>query len=191
MKRFILATIFGSAMLFLALAPQVRADGTDNFTYTGIDRYGNGVTASWSLPSSPTPDGGVNAWYFSFLNDVTVTYTIGNTTKTDSNTTLYFINNTAQNFYGGGYGGFELVENAGPWTVLVAEYFTNPGVALFSGSTTQPTFNLGTYNLTNMTNGVPTPGTLVISTPEPSVLLLLLTGLLASAVVLGLKRVAA
>ncbi len=193
MKCYIMGAVLGVIALSLVMAPQVRADGIDNFTYTGSVLGGNAITISWSLPSSPTPNSGVNGWFTGFNGDVTVNYTYNGNMHTDSNVSVYFLNKTAINFSGVGHGGFELVDFSAPipWAVLYASFLPGPGVSTYSGSESAPTFILGTYNLTNTAYGADTPGTLVISTPEPSALLLLLTGLLAAAAVFGLKRVVA
>jgi hypothetical protein len=98
---------------------------------------------------------------------------------------------------GNGYGGiFIALWQYGIY--LVPATPTCPGIQLFTGSDSAPTFTLGTFNFTDVAydsvSGGPgngNPATLVISTPEPSALVLLLTVLLASTVFLGLKRVAA
>jgi hypothetical protein len=191
-----IGAVLGVVALFLLMAPQVRADGVDNFTYTEALGGGNTLVATWSLPSSPTPDIYSLGNGFIFQDDVTFTYSLnGTVTQTTSDANLIFMNADSGSI-SGAFGGFELA-NAFLISPLVEGFVlypastSSPGVQLFSGPDNAPTFALGTYNLTDVAYGQSNPGILVISTPEPSALLLLLSGLLASALVLGLKRAAA
>jgi hypothetical protein len=192
MKRYLFAAVVGVVALLLTLAPQVRADGADTFTYTGTVSGGSPITVSWTLPGSPAPNVFVNNWYTGFTN-ITVTYTYNGSTHTYTNANLYFFSSSAADFAGGGTGGFQLgiPTLVIPFHTINPSYLPGPGVQIFSGSTSAPTFNPGTYNLINTAYGADTTGTLVISTPEPSALIMLLSGFLAATAALGIKKVIA
>jgi hypothetical protein len=95
------------------------------------------------------------------------------------------------------YGGFELIDpsnlnNPTFGNTVLYPASSKPGISgsqLYSLTGNSPTFNLGTYNSTDVAYGGSNPVTLVISTPEPSALVLLLIGLFAAAVTVGFKKV--
>lgn len=188
MKPYRIGVMLGAVALLLAMAPRVRADGIDNFTFTESLGGGNTLVVTWSLPSSPTQTTLTPGYGYGFTG-VNLTYTLNGVVETTtSNTDVGFFFSGASLNSGGAYGGLEIVNDSSCCGVIYAASTSDPGVQLFTGD---PTFTLGTYTLTDVAFGNAYPATLVISTPEPSTLLLLLAGLLSSVVVLGLKRTAA
>lgn len=79
-------------------------------------------------------------------------------------------------------------------TVIYPALLSNPGTQLFSLSGDVPTFIPGTYNFvdvaygTNNSYGAYNLATVVIATPEPSAVLLLLTGFVIAAAGLTLRK---
>lgn len=188
MNPYRIGAMLGVVALVLAMAPQVRADGIDNFTFTESLGGGNTLVVTWSLPSSPTTTTFTPGYGYG-ITGANLTYTLNGVVETTtSNTIIGFYLSAASVNSGGAYGGLEIVDLSSCCGVIYAASTSDPGVQLFTGD---PTFTLGNYTLTDVAYGNSYPATLVISTPEPSTLLLLLAGLLSSAVVLGLKRTTA
>lgn len=126
MKRYSLAVVLGLTVMLLALAPQLRADGTDHFTYN----HGNAILATHSSHADSDSD---HDW------------------------------NTAEG----------LCSSAHSHSVRLGSS---------SGSNA---------NSDCSTTGGSSDGGSATSTPEPSSLILLLSGLMAAAVGLTLKKVVA
>jgi hypothetical protein len=156
MRRLIIGGLL-IAILGLVSASRAQADGGDDtFTYTFA-----GNTFVWQLPASPTIGAGDFVTGDYFISDVT--FTENGVAQAPGD--IRFFSSEA-------YGGFEGVDS---------DTF---GAQLYSGTEEFPTFTPGTYYLNNGTSTGPL-GTLVISTPEPSSLMLIGSGLLS---LLGLAR---
>jgi hypothetical protein len=165
MSRSVRISIFAVALLALCAAPQLRADGIDTFTYT---ESGAGLVATlvWQLPASPSLDP-------SFTNTGTG-FTIGTDTGSFflDGTFLFPFSDTfsfSDELDGGGVN--DIGGGLGSVLALSTEQFDQ----LYSGGADSPTFTPGTYQVDNAVDT--TPGTLVISAPEPPAILLLLVGL--------------
>jgi hypothetical protein len=172
MRRYLLVLSIGFVLIFLVSAPQVRADGVDTFTFTEANFNGSSqlLTVTWQLPSSPTSLALSSDGLGFETNPVPITATLGGLTETLPDT-FVFLNSSL----GGGF-----FEGNGI-------FFTTPGGAqLYSGFETGPTFTPGTYN--GFDSGFGGEATLAIATPEPSALLLLLSGLAAFLICLTLKK---
>jgi hypothetical protein len=158
--------IFGGlliAVLGLVSASRAQADGVDTFTYTF-----EGNTFVWQLPSSPTIGAGdfVLGGNFAILD---VPYSENGVAQTPSEFD-FFSSSDAEG------GGFEIIT---PSLTSPANAF---GAQLYSGMENAPTFVPSTYDLNNGSTTGPL-GTLIISTssvstPEPSSLVLMGSGLL-------------
>lgn len=147
-------SLVAASLACLGLATPAHAD-TVNYTFTGF-----GTTATFSLPSNPSPSL-VATNYFQINNvPITISGMGGITTNLDFFTTA-----------GGG--------GLGSGTNILG------GPQLFSGSLTSPTLLTGSFPLSGSVNpdgdgAVPVSGTLVANAlgpvPEPSSFALLLTG---------------
>jgi hypothetical protein len=165
MSRSVRISIFAIALLALCAAPQLRADGIDTFTYT---ESGDGVvvTLVWQLPASPSLDSS------SFTNT-------GFTIETDTGSFfldgafLFPFSDTFSFSDQPDGGGVNDIGYAGLGSVLALSTYQFD--QFYSGGADSPTFTPGTYQVTNAVDT--TPGTLVISAPEPSAIILLLVGL--------------
>lgn len=150
-----------ASALFLPIA--AHADAIDDFRITG---QGNIIT--FSLPASPpdvfvpTGAGGATGGFI-VLPDTPVTFN-GDT----SSTSIEFFN--GELYVGAGLNFFE------PGVA-----YTLVGAILYTGSEYEPTFKLGTFDLHQFASGQEytltiTPESAPPSVPEPSSLLLLLSG---------------
>jgi hypothetical protein len=162
--------MFAAAVLLLS-APQVRADGIDTFTLNeslnGIDT----TTLSWQLPAAGVPDLGLDGAGFAFYNVSTSEYLDGVLQTTIPNDTIVYLV---------GYGLYDSLQ------LGVFGSSTLP----YSGLESAPVFIPGTYTGTDPID--PTiASTLTISTPEPSVLLMLSIGFLALVGAIALKKIQA
>ncbi len=154
------------ALIALFCAPQLRADGVDTFTFA--ESIGSqDLIISWTLPASPTSSE-LTVGSDSFtISTVTGTYSFGGTTTDFSDIFTFRDSATAGGLIDAtGSMAFNLV------TPALEQFFT--------GSLRSPTFTPGTFDVINFTQDgtdVTGVGTLAISTPEPSVLLLFCVGL--------------
>lgn len=183
MRRLLFVPVF-FLVAFLFLAPtQLRADGFD-FTFSeNLVGLGD-VTLSWSLPAPTTPDLVYPGLGFSVINVPTMLAVDGGspTPVTDSFT---FFNSAGATI--NGYVFTDLVQ------------FELAGVGpVFYGDPSSPTFIPGVYHGFDVNpvyvdaNGNPDAACLtIVSTPEPSSILLLLMGFLALAGAVSVKKAAA
>jgi hypothetical protein len=166
MKKFL--GIF-ALLIFLALSSAnfAMADGIDQFTYTA-----GGNTFTWQLPASPSPTSdNIYPGVAFTIPDVLVSVN-GGTPQLGS---FDFYSTMCS-------GGFDLTfgDNVPANTI---------GQQLYTGWEGTPTFIIGTFLETDYgpsDNGI--PGTLVISTPEPSSLLLLAAGVVLFLLALRSKK---
>jgi hypothetical protein len=177
MRRLSLAGLCFLAVLFLLSTPQVRADGTDTFTFSEQVSPGNNLAITWQLPSSPGDISIADPGVGFVLPSVCVTTYLDGSFAGSSVDSLVFLNNDN----GGGF---------------LDDTFGLAGVSqLYSGSESWPTFITGTYSgfdaLNLDVNGNLIPASLTITAPEPSSLLSLLVGFLAVAVALALRKLQA
>jgi hypothetical protein len=179
MRRNLIVSVFGLALLLMLSAPQLRADGggSDNFTFTEQIAPSENLSVVWNLPASPNPDTFVPGVGFADVN-VPTTYFLNGVYQQTTADTFLFLSNAA----GGGFiDGFT---------------FGLAGTTqLYTGCESNPTFATGTYNgfdaLNFNSNGGFIPATLTIAAPEPSALVLLLFGFLALFGTLTLKKLQA
>ena len=151
---------------FSFLSPS-RANADDIFSF----QLG-GATYTWELPASPT---------IPPSDATTVSFVIPNLPYSLNGVVSTFFPNQFDFFTASDGGGFALLNTLNPsfpLHVALDEF----GPQFFAGSTSAPTFLPGTYMLTSGRNG---PGTLTITTPEPSSLLLIGSGVLT---LLGFAR---
>jgi hypothetical protein len=165
MRRLMIGALL-IAILGLVSASRAQADGVDlTFNYEFA-----GNTFIWHLPASPGPIDPSN-----FTGDMFAILSVS-----------YIENDMPQiptefDFFSfGDGGGFEII----PPTLSGTPPANTFGAQLYSGTTESPTFTPGIYHLNNDTPDGPLD-TLIISTPEPSSLMLLGSGLLA---LLGFAR---
>ena len=178
MHRVLLIPVFAIALMALCAAPQVRADGVDTFTYT--EGFGDSVaTLVWQFPASPILDpSSYTDTGFTIAAD-SVSYFLEGTFFSFSDTfsdTFTFSNTDASG--GVNDNGLDVV-----FFALSTAQFDQ----FYLGGESNPTFAPGTYQVTNALDLF--PGTLVISTPEPSALTLFCVGLCAMLLVSFRKRV--
>jgi len=176
MHRVLLIPVFAIALMALCAAPQVRADGVDTFTYT--EGFGDSVvTLVWQFPASPILDpSSYTDTGFTIAAD-SVSYFLEGTFFSFSDTfsdTFTFSNTDA----GGGVN-----DSLGSFALSTAQF----DQFYYLDGERNPTFRSGTYQVTNAFDLF--PGTLVISTPEPSALTLFCVGLCAMLFVSFRKRV--
>jgi hypothetical protein len=160
--RRVAAISFLAAVVGLLGTSRAMADSIDTFTYNFA-----GNTFAWDLPASPVPDGSLPGYSFEIDN---VSYSENGVPEPPEIFTFFSL---AEG------GGFAVGEN------LILDAY---GEQLYSPTESVPTFLTGTYELAN--GGPDGPlGTLVISsTPEPTSLLLLGTGMLALSGILKKRR---
>ncbi len=174
MHRVLLIPVFAIALVALCAAPQVRADGVDTFTYT---ESSGGFVASlvWQLPASPILDS------FSYTD---TGFTIG------ADSVSYFLEGTFLFSFSDTFTFSNTDASGGVNDSLDGVFFalsTAQFDQFYLGGESNPTFTPGTYQVTNAFGSL--PGTLVISTPEPSALTLFCVGLCAMLFVSFRKRV--
>jgi hypothetical protein len=151
-------------LLTLFSASQVRADGTDFYTYTAA-----GNTFTWQLPSQPSNPQEVSLGESFTFETITI---LENGVSSITGTMDFFSPDSL--------GGFDFwIGSSSDPTWLIDSI----GAQLYSGSENSPTMSTGTFTLTDYGNaqiGPDSPsytGTLqVTEAPEPSALLLLLVG---------------
>jgi hypothetical protein len=164
MRRGVLCSFFAMALIAFFCAPQLRADGIATFTYTDPTLA---LTVVWTLPEHPSTDPTFSPDSSDGL------FSISSATPAD---TFVFFNSSSNAAPGYPNGG--LID-------FLGLYLTTPGGdQFFKGDVSNPTFvPMAFYgDVTNNLIG-DTGGTLVITTPEPSVLLLLFAGLCALLIV--------
>jgi len=175
MNRFLLACGLAVAPLLLLSAPQVRADGIDTFTFT--ETVGTDTTVlTWQLPAIPIPDAIAPDTFFVTLAVQTAVSVNGVVQPTVSEDFFFFAN------------GF----NSGGLAEDQFGFFLAGVGPVFSGTPDTPSFTCGTYS--GLDSGSVFDGaseTLVISTPEPSVFLMVFAGLIALFGGVALKKVSA
>ncbi len=175
MHRVLLIPVFAIALVALCAAPQVRADGVDTFTYT--ENYGDLVASLvWQLPASPILDSSSYTDTGFTIGADSVSYFLEGTFLFSFSDTFTFSNTDA----GGG-----VYDNS--LDVVFFALSTAQFDQFYLGGESNPTFAPGTYQVTNAFDAL--PGTLVISTPEPSALTLFCVGLCAMLFVSFRKRV--
>src|SRR5215472_5816015 len=160
MRRTIVLFLLSSLAILLLAAPQSRGDGVDTFTFTEVE----GVfvaSLTWQSPATPTPDSfGLGSDFL--LSAVSADFSLDGVPLFPESLDL--------SFFSDGTGAFGL----------------DGTDQLYSGSEGSPTFLSGTYTGTDPYTGG--TATLVISAPEPSSLLLLLSALLSIAGVLFVQK---
>ena len=166
--RSLLSTL--ALLSVIAIPAAAHATPLDLFTVTGtVDFTSTPYTSTFTLPSSPTPQH-ADVSYF-FLGTVSVTT---NGVAEDGNLSFNSLSNT---------GGLFFIPRGSFSTI------TLDGAALFTGTTSAPTFVLGTFTLRDYSNNTSTTVTIQAEstavTPEPSSLVLLGTGALG---LLGIVR---
>lgn len=181
MRHFLFSSVVSLTALALLSAPQVRANGTDTFTFTEPLDSTDTISYVWQLPASPAPEpSNVSIGLgFGLVSVPVFTFVDGSLQSTTPSFDTFL-------FYARGLG-TSLLGTDG-----VASDFGMTGAGLYSGPENTPTFNLGTYSGVDMNapNG-PVLATLTISTPEPSSLLMLFAGFLALSGALALRKVQA
>lgn len=171
MCRGVLKSIFAIGLMAILWAPQVRADGIDFFDYTENTVAGP-LNLEWQLPESPSLDASsFTGSSFTVAMD-TGLYSFDGITAPFADTFTFLSADS-----GGGLN--DLFGDSG--LVLV----TALGDQMYTGDTSSPTFASGSYDIVDLATG--SSGTLVISTPEPSALLLLCVGL-CGVVTVSLRR---
>ena len=164
-----------SAVAGLALPWAAHASSVDDFSLTG-----NGLTVSFSLPSSPVPASATAGDSFQVNN---LQFTDDGQVLSAASTSFFTASDD---------GGFALEDPAGN-VIDDLSFFSNR--AVFTGSVVDPTFRLGSYNLQTQSrddctitpNGASCPtyalsvttGAANSVTPEPASLALLATGAIA------------
>jgi len=178
MRRFFFVPVLALAA-FLLLAPtQLRADGFDNFTFTDVASDNSfSLVMTWQLPSNPTPDPAIPGAGFE-LYSVNVSQILDGVDQGIVIDSMAFTNaNTS-----------EL-----PWQFLDLYASLSGSGSMYSGDESSPTFLPGTYSGVDFVNldlnGAPSNATLsIVSTPEPSSILMLMIGFLALAGILTAKK---
>jgi PEP-CTERM motif len=165
MRRLINICFF-IAILVLALAGQVKADGNDNFTY----QFG-GNTFTWQLPASPNVGSEYTIGQDFYIPDVPFSE---NGVAEGRGTFVFY---SGQPGIGGG---LELYNTN---ATLINAF----GAQVYDGFESAPTFLPSTYELNNG-SATGSVGTLVISAPEPGSLMLLSVGMLGL-IVLACKKI--
>ena len=176
MRRTVVLFLLSSLAILLLAAPQSRGDGVDTFTFTEV---GGGVVVSDTWQSLATPDtsGNFSAGIGFLLPAVPVDFFVYDQ--------LFQSGPVDLSFYSSGTG--ELFEAGGLFGLFGTGFFDLDGTdQLYCGSEGSPTFLPGTYTGTDSDSGL--TGTLVISAPEPSSLLLLFSALLSIAGVLFVQK---
>jgi hypothetical protein len=180
MRRSLFVSTIFAVLILMFSAPQLRADNTATDTFNFTEQLSPCQTLSvvWQLPASP---------------DTSYTYVDGIGFAQVNVPTSYFLNGS---YAGTTHDAFLFLSNAAGGGFMDGLLFGLGGVnQVYIGPESNPTFVPGTYTGFDSLNFSPSGGllsaSLTISTPEPSSLLLLLTGFLALAAALALKRVPA
>ena len=169
-SKFSFAVIILLALIFLSAAP-LRADGTDNYVYTG-----GGNTFTWQLPVSPNS------------SDSTYGFTVSDFTLQENGHTVM----GTLDFYNSHFGGGLDFWTGSSMDFLIDLY----GSQLFRESSTGlPTMLTGNFSFwdfagnDNDLSELPYWGTLEVTpTPEPSTLLLLFVGLVSALGIAALRK---
>jgi hypothetical protein len=175
MRRGVLCSFFVAALIAFFCAPQLRADGIATFTYT--DSTGT-LTYVWTLPVQPTLDpsflspGILGAGSFTITTNTLVITSGGTTLGPQSDIINFFDANTPN---------VGSTNNGGLLDIGALILTTSAGDQFFSGTASNPFFVpmafIGDVTNSSTLFGGDTGGTLIISTPEPSALVLLFVGL--------------
>ena len=180
MRRFAFIPFLAVAALLLVAPTQLRADGLDNFTFTDVASDNSfSLVMTWQLPANPTPDVGVSGQGFEFFS-VSVNQVLNGVDQGIVTDAMAFLN-----------------PNSGlPWQFLDLYASMSGSNIMYCGDESNPTFIPGTYSGFDYgyldVNGNPSNATLsIVSTPEPSSILMLLTGFLALAGALAAKKAVA
>ena len=164
------------AVLSVFTAIPARADSMDTFVFQtcngsslgGLCAGGSVIdTYTWQASSSPSP---------SAHSDLLNTFDITEIVTVDGSVFGPTMIAIGINLYGGGFNISDLT---------ITAYSSK----FWSGTTSSPTFSLGTFRMFASDFPSPQVGTLTISTPEPSAFSLLVISLLASIVGLFRKQV--
>lgn len=183
MRRLFFVPVAALAAFLLFAPAQVRADGVDNFTFSETIFGIGSVSITWQLPSTPdstSPNFSPLPGGFA-LSNVPATLTIAGISTPVLDAYGFFDS-------GAGYG-FEFLN-------VIGAFFLGGVTTMFSGGASNPAFIPGVYsgydaNYLNL-NGAPNAATLtIVGTPEPSSILLLLTGFLVLSGLLFAKKAAA
>jgi len=178
MRKFVFATVLALAAILLLAPTQLRADGLDTFIFTDVASDNSfSLVMTWQLPSNPTPDLAISGTGFQF-DSVSVSQIFDGVDQGIVTDLMAFTNpNTS-----------EL-----PWQFLDSYASLSGSGIMYSGDESNPTFIPGTYKGVDYFNldlsGSPSNATLrIVSAPEPSSILMLLTGFLALAGILAAKN---
>jgi len=185
MRRFFLGSALVLFGLLLITPLQLRADGFDSFTFTDVANDGSfSLVMTWQLPSSPTPVDSLPGEYFAV--GATDVHQVLNGIDLGLVPDIFYFVNPA---IGDPSTSFQFFDLYG------LSLWGNPN-PMYSGPESAPTFNAGTYSGLDLYNydqsGAPGNATLsIVSTPEPSSILMLLVGFMALAGVLLAKKAVA
>jgi len=179
MRRLLLVPFLALAALLLFAPTQLRADGFDSFTFSETVSGLGDVSIVWQLPATPdpaSPDFSSIPGAFGIANVPATLTILGVATPAVGDF----------GFFDSSFG-FEFLSNVGGFSFALSGANT-----MFSGGESNPTFISGTYSGVDPFSVDGSPATLsIVSTPEPSSLLMLLTGFLALAGALAVKKAAA
>jgi hypothetical protein len=179
-RRLLVVPFLALAALLLVAPMQLRADGLDNFTFTDVSSDNSfSLVMTWQLPANPTPDVADPGLGFEFFT-VSVDQVLNGVDQGIVTDSMAFLNP------GSGL----------PFQFLDLYASLTGSNAMYSGDENNPTFIPGTYNGSDYfnvdLNGNPSTATLsIVSTPEPSSILMLMAGFLVLAGTLAAKKVAA
>jgi len=170
-----------AVVALLLLAPsQSRADGFDSFTFTDVSADNSfSLVLTWQLPSNPTPDDAISGSGFDFLA-VNVHEWLNGADMGIVSDSIAFLNPAT---------------NLGSWSFLDNFASLTSSSIMYTGDESNPTFIPGVYTGVDYFNSVgdlPNTATLnIVSTPEPSSILMLLAGFLVLAGAAAAKKAVA
>ena len=177
MRKLLFVPCLALAAVLLLAPSQSRADGFDSFTFTDVSADNTfSLILTWQLPSNPTPDDAVSGSGFDFLA-VNVHEWFNGADLGIVSDSMAFLNPAT---------------NLGSWSFLDSFASLTSSSIVYSGDESNPTFIPGVYqgvDTFNSVGDVPNTATLkIVSAPEPSSILMLLTGLLALAGAFAAKK---